>query len=82
MQKMNQKQKQRHLLAKVRPFMKISNIDIAIDMDVSASLVSCVWSGLNKNPKIIKTILSNLQDEWMEHVTPEELTEIESLCKN
>jgi hypothetical protein len=70
---MNEKQKQRQIMDKIKPFCTLSNTNIAILADVSPSLVSYVWAGIGRNETVLKTILSNLSEGWDEVVSNEEI---------
>ena len=51
----------------------MSNTDIALAADVSPSLVSYVWAGVNKNQSVINTILLNLSDGWEDVISQDEI---------
>jgi hypothetical protein len=78
---MNPKQKQKHLLSKVRPFFKISNADLSVMLNVSTGLVSYVWAGANCNPKVLKAIYDNLTEGWDNDLTPKEIKAIQEICQ-
>ncbi len=79
---MNDKQKQRYLLNKIRPFFKISNTDLSVMLNVSMGLVSYVWSGANANPKVLKAIYENLDEGWDNDLTTIEVKQIQEICLN
>jgi len=58
---------------KIRPFCNMSNTDIALIANVSPSLVSYVWAGVNRNQSVINTILLNLSDGWEDVVSHDEI---------
>ena len=70
---MNSKQIQRQTMDKIRPFCNMSNTDIALIANVSPSLVSYVWAGVNRNQSVINTILLNLSDGWEDVVSHDEI---------
>lgn len=70
---LNTKQKQRQIMDRLKPFCKMSNTDIALAADVSPSLVSYVWAGVNKNQSVINTILLNLSDGWEDVISQDEI---------
>jgi aspartokinase len=78
---MNDKQLQRALLKKIRKNCRLSNTELAIMANTSSSLVSYVWSGLQKNPKILNLIFDNLEEGWDNDLTPAEIGQIENLCQ-
>lgn len=79
---LNNKQEQRKILSKIREKCEISNTELALLCDVSPTLVSYVWSGVNANKKVLGMILDNLTDGWQELLTPAELAQLEEICRN
>jgi transcriptional regulator with XRE-family HTH domain len=58
------KMQQYELLQAIRPHIKVSMADIARRADVSPTLVSYVFQGINSNPKVLAIILENLSQGW------------------
>ena len=79
---MNSKQKQRYLLAKIKPYCPLSNGVLSVELDVSVGLVSYVWLGVSKHKKVLEYIYNNLQEGWDNDLTPSEVKEIQELCLN
>ena len=69
---------QRDIMAKIKPYCTLTNIDVSIESDMSATLVSYVWAGTSFNKKIITTIFNHLQDGWDEHLTASECEQLKS----
>lgn len=59
---------QYELLKSLRPFLSISMADVARMSDVSSGLVTYVFQGVNSNPKVLSTILNNLNDGWQDAI--------------
>jgi len=51
---------------KVKHLIPLTQVEIAREADVSAGLVSGVYSGINQNVKVLKVISSNIKEGWQD----------------
>lgn len=58
------------IMKAIRPFVTLSNVEIARMAEVSPGLVSAVFAGVNTNTKILDIIFSNISEGW-EDVLPD-----------
>ncbi len=69
---------QRDIMAKIKPYCTLTNVEVSIESDMSATLVSYVWSGSSFNKKIISTIFNHLKEGWDENLTASESEQLKS----